>query len=145
MRPFLHILSLLLVLPVMALALAFVILGRVIAAGSWLGMLDQVLTAAVWLMPWGLLAIFASLLALAIGGMFPRTRWMAGLCVAILGFGSTLVVLVLIIGYGNFSTGQVPFMIPGAIAASIGAWLTVTERPSAGTPARNATDFPRTG
>ena len=133
MRSFLHILSILLALPVMALALAFLILGQVIAGGSLLGMLDQVLTAAVWLMPWGLLAILASLLAVTIGGMFARTRWLAGLCVAILGFGSTLVVLVLIIGHGNFSTGQVPFMIPGAIAASVGAWLAVNERPSAGT------------
>jgi hypothetical protein len=129
MRSFLHILSLLLVLPVMALALAFLILGRVISAGSWLRMLDALLTAAVWLMPWGMLAIISSLLAVAIAGMFARTRWLAGLCVAVLGFGSTLIVLVHVIGYGNFSWGQVPFMVPGAMAACVGAWLAVKERP----------------
>ena len=134
MRPFLHVVSLLLVLPGLALALAFVILGRVIAAGSLLGMLDQVLTAAIWLVPWGLLAIFASLLAVAIGGLFVRTRWLAGLCVALLAVGSTLLLLVVTVGNGNFSADQVPFLGPGVIAGCIGTWLALRERPSAEGP-----------
>ena len=129
MRPLLHLLSVALVLPGFVLALAFGILGHAIAAGSLWGFFDQLLTDAVWLVPWGILAIGAAWLIVAIGGMFAGTRWLAGLCVAVVGVGSTALMLVLTIGHSNFDAGQLPFYVPGLVAACIGAWLALTERP----------------
>jgi len=128
-RPVLHLFSVALVLPILALASAFVILDRAVAAGSLLGLFDQLLADAVWLIPWGLLAAGATLLVIALGGLFVRTRWLAGLCVAILGIGSTVVVIVLTHGHSNASFDQLPFFVPGVVASCIGAWFTLTERP----------------
>jgi len=121
--------SVALVLPILALASAFVILGRAIAAGSLLGLFDQLLADSVWLIPWGVLGAGATLLVIAVGGLFVRTRWLAGLSVAILGLGSTVIVIVLTQGRSDASFDQVPFFIPGVFASCIGAWFTLTERP----------------
>ena len=136
MRPLLHLISVALVLPVLALASLFVVLGRAIAAGSALSFLDQLLAHAVLLIPWGLLAASAVLILIALGGLFVRTRWLAGLCVAILGLGSTVVVLVLTVGNSDSSLEELPFFIPGIVASSIGAWLALTERPGRGVTSR---------
>ena len=136
MRPVLHLFSVALVLPILALASAFVILGRAIAAGSSPGVLDQLLDDAVWLIPWGLLGAGATLLIIALGGLFVRTRWLAGPFVAILGIGSTLTVIVLAHAHSDVSFDQVPFFVPGVVASCIGAWFTLTERPRDSAPAR---------
>jgi hypothetical protein len=128
-RPFLHLVSIVLVLPVFVLALAFAVLGHAISAGSLWGFFDQLLADAVWLVPWGILAIGAGWLVVAIGGMFAGTRWLAGLFVAVVGVGSTALAVVLTIGHSNADAGQLPFYVPGLVAASIGAWLALTERP----------------
>jgi hypothetical protein len=132
LRPLLHLISVVLVLPILALASVFAILGRAIAAGSLLSLFDQLLADAAWLIPWGLLAACAVLLLVALGGLFVRTRWLAGLCVAILGIGSTVIVLVLTVGNSDPSLGELPFFVPGVVASSIGAWFAVTERPGHG-------------
>ncbi len=129
LRPLLHLISVILVLPVLALASVFAILGRAIATGSLLSVFDQLLVDAAWLIAWGLLAACTALFLVALGGLFVRVRWLAGLCVAILGIGSTVIVLVLTVGNSDPSLGQLPFFVPGVVAASIGAWLTTTERP----------------
>ena len=128
MRPVLHLFSVVLVLPVLALASAFVILGRAIGAGSLPGLFNQLLADAVWLIPWGLLTAGAALLAVALGGLFARTRWLAGLCVAFLGIGSTVIVIVLTLGHSDTSFAQLPFFVPGVVASCIGAWFALTER-----------------
>ena len=47
-RTLLHFLSVALVLPGVALACAFVILGRAIESGSLLGLFDHLLNDAIW-------------------------------------------------------------------------------------------------
>ena len=132
LRPLLHLISVVLVLPVLALASLFAALGRAIAAGSALKLLDQLVTDAAWLIPWGALAACAVLILIAVGGLFVRTRWLAGLCVAILGIGSTAIVLVLTAGHSEPSLAELPFFVPGLVASSIGAWFAFTERPGHG-------------
>lgn len=129
MRPLLHLISMVLVLPVLALAAAFTALGRAIAAGSPLELLDQVVNDAAWLIPWGALAICAVLVVIAVGGLFVRTRWLAGSCVAVLGIASTAIVLVLTAGNSEPSLAELPFFVPGVVASGIGAWFALTERP----------------
>jgi hypothetical protein len=128
MKPLLHLLSIILVLPGVALASAFAILGHAIATHSLLGFLGELLAVALWLVPWGLLAALAALLALVLGGLSVRYRWLAALCVAILAVGSTVMVFVLT-AHSDFSAGQLWFFVPGVISASVGLWLTVAEFP----------------
>ena len=129
MRSLLHLLSVGLVLPVLTFASGFVILGRAIAAGSLLGLFDQLLTDAAWLVPWGFLAAAVILLVLAVGGLFVQTRWLAGLSVAVIGAVSTVIVLVLGVGHSHAALDQIPFFVPGVVGSCIGAWFALKERP----------------
>ena len=127
MKPLLHLVSIVLVLPGVALAVAFIVLGRAIAAQSLVGLLFQLLSDALWIVPWGLLAACTGIVAVAIAGLRSRTRWIAGLCVALLGIGSTLVLVGL--GAQQVSADSVLFLLPGAAGACIGLWFAWTERP----------------
>ena len=129
MRPLLHLLSVALVLPIVAFAFAFIILGRAIATGSLLGLLGRLLFDAIWIIPWAILAVCAVLLMITLGGLFVRTRWLAALCVAVLGIVSTAVVIVLTVVHSNASFDDLLFYVPGAVASYIGAWFALTERP----------------
>jgi len=129
MRPLLHLLSIILVLPGVAFAGVFIILGRAIATGSLLGFFRQLIAAALWLLPWGLLAAFVALLALVLGGLSNRFRWLAASCVAALAIASTAVVLVLTASRSNFSLEQLWFFVPALVSALLGLWLAITERP----------------
>jgi hypothetical protein len=128
MRPLLHLISIVLVLPGVAFASAFVILGHAIATRSLLGFLGELLAVTLWLVPWGLFAGFAALLALVLGGLSVRYRWLAALCIAILAIGSTISVFVLT-AHSGFSAAQLWFFAPGLISASVGLWLTASEFP----------------
>ena len=128
MRSLLHLVSIILVLPGVALAGAFSILGHAIATQSLLGFLGELLAVFLWLVPWGLLVICVGLLALVLGGLSARFRWLAALCVVMLAIGSTVVAFVLTM-HAGFSAEQLWFFIPAVISASLGLWLTVTEFP----------------
>lgn len=127
MRALLHLLSLVLVLPGVGLAATFMILGSGIATKSLLGFLGVLLNTFVWLLPWGLLACFLALIALAAGGFTPRLRWLASSCVAVLAIGSSVVVMTLTAA--SFSPGQLWFFLPAAISASLSIWLAAREWP----------------
>ena len=127
MRPLLHLLSVLLVLPGLIFGVAFIVLGRAIAAQSLAGVLAHLLADVVWLIPWGLLAGCIVVALIALGGFFARTRWLAGLCVAVLGTVSTAILLVLNVGHTNFAVDQLPFLLLGVVAATIGFWFLLSE------------------
>jgi hypothetical protein len=127
-RPLLHLLSIILVLPSVILASAFIILGRAIAKQSLLGVFGQLLADAVWLIPWGLLAACTAILLIALGGFFVQTRRMAGLCVAILGISSIVILIILTTSHSHASLGELPFFIPAVVASCIGLWLAFIER-----------------
>ena len=123
MRSLLHLLSVILVLPSVALASALIILGRAIATQTLFGVIGQLLSDAVWLIPWGLLAGFVAVLLIAVGGLFVQTRRIAGLCVAILGIGSMTISIAMIVSHSTFTTGQLLFFVPAVAASCIGIWL----------------------
>lgn len=129
MRPLLYLLGLLLALPGIGLAVAFLILGNAIAARSLPGFLGVLLDTFLWLFPWGVLACLAVFIALVIAGVTARSRWVASLCVAALAIGSSLVVLTLEIAHDNFSPGQMAFFSPALISASVCIWLAAREWP----------------
>ena len=119
--------NIVLMLPGLAFAGAFLILGHAIATRSLLGAFGDLLAAAVWLVPWGILAGCLVLLLLILGGMSDRFRWLAALCVATLAICSTVVVLALSSGRTPISLGQLMFFAPAFVSASVGLWLAVTE------------------
>ena len=127
MRPILHALAVLCLLPSALFAAAFLALGHAIAAGSLLGFFEQILATIAWLIPWGLLAGLAIFLALVCAGFSRRVRWLAGLCVAVLAIGTAAVVFAL--DTGAPSAGQWTFFVPALLSVSIGVWLAVTECP----------------
>lgn len=69
-----HVLSVIRVLPSVALASALIILGRAIATQSLLGVIGQLMHDAVWLIPWGLLVGVVAVLHIAVGGLMVQTR-----------------------------------------------------------------------
>jgi hypothetical protein len=131
MRTLLYLSSVVLALPGIALAAAFLVLGSAIATHSLIGFLGVLLGTAVALLPWGLLAIAAALAALVLAGLSTRVRWLASLCVAALAIASSAVAIALIVAHGNGSVGQLAFFVPGAVSAVTGIWLAVRERPGA--------------
>jgi len=140
MRTMLYLSSLFLALPSIALAAAFLVLGSAISAHSLLGFLGVLLDMALWLLPWGLLAIAAAFVALMLAGFSNRLRWLASLCVAALAIGSSAIALMLITQHGNASFGQLAFFMPAVASGGIGLWLAVREWPRASErPASRAT------
>jgi len=128
MRALLHVINVVLVLPAVALAAAFLLFGTAVAAGSWLGFFGLLLDTAVWLLPWGLLGCFISLLLLVLGGLTVRFRLLASLSVAVLAAASAAIVLAMVFAHGNVSAGQFLFFAPALISASLGIWLAASER-----------------
>lgn len=90
MRLLLHLLSVALLVPGALLAAAFIVLRRAIATQTLLGIVLELLADFLWLVPWGFLGSCAVVLSIALAGLFARTRWFAGLCVAILGLAAGL-------------------------------------------------------
>jgi hypothetical protein len=129
MRPLLHLVSLVLALPGIALAAALLILGHAIATHTLLGFFKALLDTAAWLLPWGLLACSIAFVMLVAGGLSARFRWLASSCVAVLAIGSSVVVLVLTSTHNGFSSGQLVFFVPAVISASVSIWLAVREWP----------------
>lgn len=129
MRRLLYLLSFAFSLPSVVFAAAFLILDDAIAAGSLPGFFGALLEVVVWLLPWGLLAILAGFVALLLGGLSSRFRWLASVCVAILAIGASMVVLVLAANSGNFSPDQLSFFVPAAFSASASIWLAIREWP----------------
>jgi hypothetical protein len=127
MRPLLYLLSLALALPGIGLAAAFLVLDNAIAARSLPGFFGVLLDTFLWLFPWGLLGCMAAFVALVIGGVMARFRWLASTCVATLAIGSSLVVLALAMVHDNFSPGQITFVAPGLVSACASIWLVASE------------------
>jgi hypothetical protein len=121
LRGVLHVAATLVLVPYVALALGFALLGHAIAAGSLPAMFLRVIDQAAWLVPWGLLAIVAGLFGVAVLGLIVRMRRVAGLCVALIGAGCLL--LILLFPTTAPGVGELAFLAPCMAATGFGAWL----------------------
>ena len=128
MRPLLHLVNVVLVLPGVVLAVAFLALGSAISTHTWAGFFDVLLGTVAWLLPWGLLVFVVALILLVLGGLTTRFRGWASLCVALLAVGSGAIVLTDVAVHDNFSADQVLFFIPSLISAAIGLRLAARDR-----------------
>jgi hypothetical protein len=122
MRTLLYLLSLLLALPGIGLAAAFLVLGGDIVTRSPASFVGVLLDTGAWLLPWGLLACIVAFVALVAGGLITRFRRLASSCVAALAAGSSIAVLILMAA--NFSAEQLAILC--ALLASI--WFATGDR-----------------
>jgi len=130
MRAFLHVASIVLVLPILAFAAYVLALGHAIAGGDLWSMLDRALAIALGVADWGLVVAGLALIVLAVAGFYPASRRFAAIVVAVLAAGSTVVSIALT--GGKLSLDDVPFLLPGVLAFAIAAWLAWSEPPAAG-------------
>ena len=130
MRAALHVFATLVLLPYVALATSFAILGHAISSGSLLGFFNALLAHAVWLVPWGLMAIACAIGLLAVGGMIPRFQRVAGLCLAVLA-GASLAVIVLVSPW-RVDASQTAFLLPCFLVFVFGAWAALVKPDPAG-------------
>jgi len=125
MRGAIYLLCTLVLLPYLALAAWFLIIGDVIAAGSLASALTTLLSHALWLFPWGLLGIAAGIIAIAALGVTESARWLGGLCLFALAGACLFIVIA-----GNPSAigpGELLFLLPCLAILIFGGWLAVAE------------------
>ncbi len=127
MRPFLHLVSIGLLLPSLFFAAMFVILGRVIAGATLWQVVDRIFLDALWLMTWGALVVAVFFIAVSAGGFFIQTRWLAATCIALLSAASALILIFFDARHMTF--GQWLFLVPGFVSLAISSWLAQAEWP----------------
>jgi hypothetical protein len=131
MHGFLHVVATAVLAPYAALAAAFLVLGHAIAQRDLWSLVDTLLQHALWIMPWGLVGFALALVAIAVLGAVPHSRWIGA---AILGAlaAASLVVLVTLES-GPLDAGGIVFLLPAVAVLAYAAWLAIAE-----TRARNA-------
>jgi len=126
MRALLHVLSVLLLVPYLALAILFLLLGHAIAGEGTLGFLGRLLDEFIWMVPWGVLGFALAVLVLLVLGLRVGTLWLAGLLVGLLASAALLVIL--LFPGGGVDGDQLLFLLPCAIALGLGFWICLAER-----------------
>lgn len=125
MRAVLHLLATLVVVPYLALAGAFVLLGRIIAAGSLPSIILALLEQALWLIPWGLLGVLVILIVLIALGFSERLRWLGAFC--LFAIAAACIVVIALLESGSMDRGQLLFLLPCFAVAAFAAWLSIVE------------------
>jgi len=121
MRGVLHVIATLAAVPYVLLAAAFAIGGHAIGAGSLWAALDTLLAHFLWIVPWGAIGFAVVIVTVAVLGVYPPTRRLGGLLLA-LAAGAALVVIVALHS-GPLDAGQLLFLVPCALALACGVWL----------------------
>lgn len=125
MRGILHLIATLVLLPYVALAGAFVLLGSAIAGGSLGAMLRILLAEALWLFPWGFLGCAAAIVVLIALGVGERLRWLGAAC--LFGLAAASLVVILALPADLPDVGQVVFLLPCAAVLAFSGWLAASE------------------
>ncbi len=129
MRLLLHLVSFALMLPGLAFAAYFLLLGHAISGGSLWAFFERLTSAAASFATWGIFAIAAFLVLILLAGFSVRARWLAACCVMILSIASTFVLIAL--GSGPLSAGRWLFLVPGLLSSFLSGWIVVHEWPRA--------------
>jgi len=120
-RSSLYLLSLVLALPGVGLGAACLVFGNGIVTNSPSSFFGVLLDTGAFLLPWGLLVCFVALVALVIGGLIPRLRWLASFCVVGLAILSSIVVLLL--ATVNFSPEHLSVLVLAMSSALLSGGL----------------------
>lgn len=113
----------LVLVPYLALAAAFLLLGAAIArsGGSIWSIFDSLLHQALWIVPWGLIGAAGLIIAIATLGVFPESRRIGGACLAALAAGSIIVLVTM--DSSGLDAGSLTFLAPCAGVLVLGLWL----------------------
>ena len=125
MRGALHVLGTIVLVPYVALAAGFALLGHAIASDSLGGFLGTLLSQALWLVPWGLIGSIVAVALVAALGLSARLRWLGGLCLCLIAAGCLTVVLV--VTTSRIGLPELIFLLPCMAVLFFGAWLAVVE------------------
>lgn len=125
MRGALHVMGTLVLIPYVAFAAAFAMLGQAIARKSLFGFLDALLSQALWLMPWGLLGIIAAIVLVAGFGLSARLRWLGGVCLCLI--AASCIAVLVVVSTSPTVLSEMLFLSPCIGVMIFGAWLAVVE------------------
>ncbi|MEO5671090.1 MAG: hypothetical protein ABIR26_10405 [Ramlibacter sp.] len=116
----LHILATIVVLPYVALAIAFALIGQVASSKSLGALLWTLLTQIDWIIPWGILAFVAAIAVIAGLGLMASLRWLGHLSLFVLAFVALLVVVIL--PGSAIGLGELVFLAPCIAVLVYSAW-----------------------
>lgn len=120
MNPLLHLLATAIVVPYAALALLFLIVGRVAASKGLWDIIDTVVTIASWVIPWGVIAFVVVFASIGVMGFFEQARLAAA--AALLALGAASLGVLLFYRAGSIGVDEVVFLTPAIAAALASAW-----------------------
>ena len=110
-----------LVLPYVALAGFFLLVGEAARAKGLFALLDIVLHHASWIVRWGIYAFALLWLGLVVMGFLAQFQRISALCLCLLAIGSLLVIVVL--PSSDMEFGQLLFLAPCVAVAATSGWL----------------------
>ena len=127
MRAVLHVLSVVALLPYLALAGGFLLLGHAIGRASLFGFFESLITQAAWFVSWGGIAIFSAIGIVASLGLSSRARWVGAAGVCLLAAGCLVVLLTM--STTHITSGTLVFLLPCAGSSLAAGWLAAAEWP----------------
>ena len=125
MREVLHLLGLLILIPYLLLAIAFLLLGQVIASKGWLSFFGTLLAQFTWMFPWGILAFVGVIGIVAALGLSARSRMVGALCLCLLAAASLGVIVLLT--SSSIGVGELTFLLPCILVLAYGTWAAVVD------------------
>ena len=123
MRVALYFLAALTVLPYALPAAGLVLLGQAISGDTLLAFF-QVLTAAVWPVPGGMLASALACIVLLVPGVSERWRRLGASCLCLVALASLVVIVYLAIP--ALDLPQLLLILPCALVVEFGGWLALS-------------------
>jgi len=121
MRAALHVIATVVLLPYIALAAGFLLLGQAISRGSLLSILDALLSQFLWIVPWGAIGMAVAIFLVAALGLSPGSRWLGGACLFVI--AAACLVIIVVMPTAPMSPGQWLFLLPCALVLLFGGWL----------------------
>lgn len=120
MSAVLHILATLVVVPYVILAIGFVLLGHLIAAGSLLSLLGRLFDHFLWIVPWGAIGFVCVVILVAVLGAIPGYRRIGALCLFALAGASLAIVLIMPMTVPD--AGEMLFLSPCIAVVVFAGW-----------------------
>lgn len=121
MHAFLHLVASALVMPYVALAGMFLLVGEAARTKGLFELLDVAAQHALWILQWGIYVAPVLWLMLAASGAFTSTRRGGALVLALLALGSLAIIVAL--PQTPMDAGQWLFLAPCVIVLATSVWL----------------------
>ncbi len=125
MRGALHVLGTIVLVPYVALAIGFALLGQAISGASLGDFLGTLLAQFLWLVPWGFIGLTLAIVLLALLGLSTRLRWLGGLCQCLIAASS--IATLIVVTTSPIGVPELLFLLPCLVVLVFGAWLAVVE------------------